>query len=185
MNKFLTILFLLSFGLANADNHETCAIMLGDEIDPEEFSEVLGKKVYFCCGTCVKAFDKATAYYLKAIPELAKKFSADEQKKLGVDKVKLLDQLANLSWRIVNPENEALEYKVEKLLLVSSTERLETWENVQAFQRGHLPQYKWVVYDLRKRPHLRPFFLQKDKNTRTDTLLILSSHSLLWLTFES
>ena len=149
MNKFLTILFLLSFGLANADNHETCAIMLGDEIDPEEFSEVLGKKVYFCCGTCVKAFDKATAYYLKAIPELAKKFSAEEQKKLGVDKAKLLDQRFCPIYpeRIVNPESKAIEYKGKKIYFWSSSAE-RRWKRdpekyfKEAFDRGHLPQYK-------------------------------------------
>ena len=46
------------------------AMMKGDAIDPEEFSEILGKKVYFCCGTCVKYFDAAPAYYIKAYPLL-------------------------------------------------------------------------------------------------------------------
>ena len=41
--------------------------MLGDEIDPEEFSESTGKKIFFCCGSCVKAFDGAAAYYIKAV----------------------------------------------------------------------------------------------------------------------
>ena len=46
--------------------------MLGDDVDPEEFSESTGKKILFCCGSCVKAFDGAAAYYIKAVPALAK-----------------------------------------------------------------------------------------------------------------
>ena len=91
--KHILITFLFLFSICKAFSAvEECAIMKGDEIDPEEYSELLGKKVYFCCGTCVKAFDKAAAYYIKAVPELAKLFSDAEQKQLGVDKVKLLDQ---------------------------------------------------------------------------------------------
>ena len=89
MKSILTFIlgfFLVQFSYAADD--ETCAIMIGDEIDPEEFSEVAGKKVYFCCGSCVKAFDANTAYYIKALPALAKKFTDAEKKKLGVDKVK-------------------------------------------------------------------------------------------------
>ena len=77
---FILGFFLVQFSFAADD--ETCAIMIGDEIDPEEFSEVAGKKVYFCCGSCVKAFDANTAYYIKALPALAKKFSDAEKKKL-------------------------------------------------------------------------------------------------------
>ena len=46
-----SIIFVLICNLALADGHEDCAMMKGDAIDPEEFSEILGKKVYFCCGT--------------------------------------------------------------------------------------------------------------------------------------
>ena len=74
---FFLFIFSLNFAVTVA---EECAIMKGDEIDPEEFSEVLGKKVYFCCGTCVKAFDKATAYYVKAVPELGKLLQMPKRK---------------------------------------------------------------------------------------------------------
>ena len=102
---------------------ETCAIMVGDEIDTEEFSELLGKKIYFCCGSCVKAFDNNQAYYIKALPELAKLFTSDEQKKIGVDKVKLLEQRVCPIYpeRVVNPNSKFVEYKGKKIYMWSSS----------------------------------------------------------------
>ena len=46
--KYLTSLLLTLF-LSNAlfSEEETCAIMVGDEIDTEEYSEILGKKFIF------------------------------------------------------------------------------------------------------------------------------------------
>ena len=148
MKLFLTTLFLI-FSLTPVFSAEECAIMKGDEIDPEEFSEVLGKKVYFCCGTCVKAFDKATAYYIKAVPALAKLFTADEQKKLGVEKVELLAQRYCPIYpeRIVNPECKTVEYKGKKIYFWSSSAE-RRWKRdpemyfKEAMDRGHLPQYK-------------------------------------------
>ncbi len=147
--KFTLSTLLFFFSLNYLSAAEECAIMLGDEIDPEEFSEVLGKKVYFCCGTCVKAFDKATAYYLKAVPELAKLFTAEEQKQLGVDKVELLDQRYCPIYpeRIVNPESNFVEYKGKKIYFWSSSAERK-WKRdpdkyfQEAMERGHLPQYK-------------------------------------------
>ena len=61
--------------------------MLGDDVDPEEFSESTGKKILFCCGSCVKAFDGAAAYYIKAVPALAKKFTEEEKRNLAWTKL--------------------------------------------------------------------------------------------------
>jgi YHS domain-containing protein len=148
--KHLTYLILtlfLSTSLFSED--ETCAIMVGDEIDSEEYSEILGKKIFFCCGSCVKAFDGNQAYYIKAIPALAKKFSADEQKKLGVDKVKLLDQRVCPIYpeRVINPNSKTVEFKGKKIYFWSSS-ALRRWNRdpekyfKEAFDSGHLPQYK-------------------------------------------
>ena len=149
MNYFFT--FLLSFFLTNSllAEQEMCAMMLGDEIDTEEYSEVLDKKVYFCCGACVKAFDANTAYYIKALPDLAKLFTADEQKKLGVDKVKLLDQKFCPIYpdRVVNPNSKTIEYKGKKIYFWSSSAQ-RRWNRdpekyfKEAFDKGNLPQYK-------------------------------------------
>ena len=86
MNKFLSSLFFL-FLFNSSLLPEECAIMLGDEIDPEEFSESTGKKIYFCCGSCVKAFDGAAAYYIKAVPALAKKYTEAKKKNLVLIKL--------------------------------------------------------------------------------------------------
>lgn len=148
MNKILSLLlflFLINLSLQG----EECAIMLGDEIDPEEFSESTGKKIYFCCGSCVKAFDSAAAYYIKAVPALAKKFTDAEKKKLGVDKVKLLDQRVCPIYpeRFINPNSKTVEYKGKTIYLWSSSAQ-RRWKRdpdayfKEAFDKGHLPQFK-------------------------------------------
>jgi YHS domain-containing protein len=148
MNKFLSsLLFLFLFNSSLLA--EECAIMLGDEIDPEEFSESTGKKIYFCCGSCVKAFDGAAAYYIKAVPALAKKFTDAEKKKLGVDKVKLLDQRVCPIYpeRFINPNSKTVEYKGKTIYLWSSSAQ-RRWTRdpdayfKEAFDKGHLPQFK-------------------------------------------
>lgn len=148
MKKFLSSLLFL-FLLNSSLVAEECAIMLGDEIDPEEFSESTGKKIFFCCGSCVKAFDGAAAYYIKAVPALAKKFTEAEMKKLGVDKVKLLDQRVCPIYpeRFINPNSKTVEYKGKTIYLWSSSAQ-RRWKRdpdayfKEAFDKGHLPQFK-------------------------------------------
>jgi YHS domain-containing protein len=149
MKNIFTLLFALLLTNALLAEDETCAIMVGDEIDTEEFSEILGKKVFFCCGSCVKAFDSNQAYYIKALPALAKKFSDAEQKKLGVDKVKLLDQRVCPIYpeRVVNPNSKTLEYKGKTVYFWSSSAQ-RRWKKdpekyfKDAMSKGHLPQFK-------------------------------------------
>ena len=148
--KYILITFFFLFSICKAFSAaEECAIMKGDEIDPEEYSELLGKKVYFCCGTCVKAFDKAAAYYIKAVPELANFFPMRNKKQLGVDKVKLLDQRFCPIYpeRIVNPESKSIDYKGKKIYFWSSSAE-RRWKRdpdkyfKEAMDKGLLPQYK-------------------------------------------
>ena len=102
---------------------ETCPIMEGDENDIEEFSVVAGKKIYFCCGSCVSKFDENKAYYIKAIPSLQKKFTEAELKELGVDKVELLEQKYCPIYpeRVINPNSKTVEYKGKTIYLWSSS----------------------------------------------------------------
>ena len=143
-----TLILIFGFLLAQlsfAADDETCALMEGDEIDEEEFSELLGKKIYFCCGTCVKAFDANAAYYIKALPALSKKFSDAEKKKLGVDKVKLLEQRFCPIYpeRVVNPNSKFEMYKGKKVYFWSSS-AIRRWKRdpdkyfAEAVKRGHL-----------------------------------------------
>ena len=125
MKKILSsFLFLLLFNFSASA--EECAIMLGDEVDPEEFSESTGKKIYFCCGACVKAFDGAAAYYIK-----------------------LLDQRVCPIYpeRFINPNSKTIEYKGKTIYFWSSSAQ-RRWKRdpdayfKEAFEKGHLPQYK-------------------------------------------
>ena len=152
MYKILTS-FLFLFFFNSSVFSEECPIMLGDDVDPEEFSESTGKKILFCCGSCVKAFDGAAAYYIKAVPALAKKFTEEEKKKLGVDKVKLLDQKVCPIYpeRYINPNSKTVvyEYKgIEKTIYFWSSSALRRWSRdpdtyfKEAFDKGHLPQFK-------------------------------------------
>lgn len=149
MKNITTLLIALFLANSLFAKEETCALMAGDEIDTEEFSEVLGNKVFFCCGSCVKAFDANTAYYIKAVPALAKKFSDADQKKLGVDKVKLLDQRFCPIYpeRVVNPNSKTLEYKGKTIYFWSSSAQRRWKKDPEkyfkaAMDLGNLPQYK-------------------------------------------
>ena len=146
-----SIIFVLICNLALADGHEDCAMMKGDAIDPEEFSEILGKKVYFCCGTCVKYFDAAPAYYIKALPALGKLFNDAEKKQLGVDKVELLGaDTARFIRNVVSPESKTVEYKGKKVFghrapsadgLAIRTNTRKPWTEVTFHNTSNLVPY--------------------------------------------
>ena len=120
MKKILIYLMFASFAYGVT---ETCPIMEGEENDPEESAVVEGKAIGFCCGSCVKAFDANQAYYIKAIPALQKKFTDVELKKIGVDKVELLEQRFCPIYpeRIINPNSKTVEYKGKTIYLWSSS----------------------------------------------------------------
>ena len=138
---------LLSLVLTIYTYAETCPIMIDDEIDPEEVSEASGKKIAFCCGSCVKAFDNNMAYYIKAIPTLAAKFTDAEKKQLKVCCVKLLSQRYCPVYpdRIVNPNSPTVEYMGKTIYLWSSS-AVRRWNKkpdeyyYDAVKRGHLPE---------------------------------------------
>ena len=120
MKKILIYLMFASFAYGVT---ETCPIMEGEENDPEESVVVEGKTLGFCCGSCVSKFEENQAYYIKAIPALQKKFTDTELKKLGVDKVELLEQRFCPIYpeRIINPNSKTVEYKGKTIYLWSSS----------------------------------------------------------------
>ena len=120
--------------------------MLGDEIDPEEFSESTGKRFTLLC--LAKAFDGVSRLLHQSSPRTSQKFT-DEKKKLGVDKVKLLDQRVCPIYpeRFINPNSKTVEYKGKTIYLWSSSAQ-RRWKRdpdayfKEAFDKGHLPQFK-------------------------------------------
>lgn len=101
----------------------TCPLMIGDEIDPEESATVLNKKIEFCCGSCVTKFEENKAYYIKVSDALSKLFTAEEKQKLGVQNVKLLKQSRCPVYpdRLINPNSVFSEYKGKKVYFWSSS----------------------------------------------------------------
>ena len=70
--RFNLILLLSTLALFSgiAQEQKVCPLMIEDEIDPEEFVEYKGKKIFMCCGSCVKKFKKAPEYYVKLTSKL-------------------------------------------------------------------------------------------------------------------
>lgn len=101
----------------------TCPLMLNDEVDPEETVTVLGKKLEFCCGSCVTKFEENTAYYIKVLEPLSKLFTEAEKKELKVCCVKPLDQRYCPVYpdRLINPNSPVVEYNGKKIYLWSSS----------------------------------------------------------------
>ncbi len=140
MKKILMLLFVYV-----SAQGATCPLMKDDEVDSEETSTVLGQKIEFCCGSCVKAFETNTAYYIKAIPELADKFTESQKKQLKVCCVKLLKQRYCPIYpdRLINPNSKTVEYMGKTIYLWSSS-AVRRWNKkpdeyyYQAVERGHL-----------------------------------------------
>ena len=149
MKLLYSLLLTLFLSCTLFSEEETCALMIGDEIDPEEYSELLGKKIYFCCGSCVKALTPIKHITSKHSPHLLRSFLQQNKKKLGVDKIKLLDQRFCPIYpeRVVNPNSKSVEYKGKKIYFWSSS-ALRRWDRdpekyfKEAFEKGHLPQFK-------------------------------------------
>ena len=127
MKNTLISLFLI-FITTNMHAADTCPLMIGEENDPEETVTIEGKTLDFCCGSCVSKFEENTAYYIKASKALYDKFTQEERDKLGVEKVKLLEQLRCPIYndRIVNPNSPTAEYKGTTIYFWS-TSALRRW----------------------------------------------------------
>jgi len=71
----------------------------------------------------VSKFEENKAYYIKASKALYDRFTQAEREKLGVDKVKLLDQrrCPIYNERIINPNSPTVEYKGVMIYFWSSS----------------------------------------------------------------
>ena len=58
--------------VAAATEQTVCPVMAGNPIDKNVFVEYKGKKVYFCCEGCKKAFEKNPEKYIGNLPQFAK-----------------------------------------------------------------------------------------------------------------
>lgn len=50
----------------------TCPIMVGRPIDKAVSTDYQGKKVYFCCGGCIKKFNAEPDKFAKELPQFSK-----------------------------------------------------------------------------------------------------------------
>lgn len=142
-------LYLIGTLVATHTYGNTCPLMQGDTVDPDETSVVAGQTIEFCCGSCVKAFDNNVAYYIKAVPSLGELFTDEQKKQLKVCCVKLLPQRFCPVYpdRIINPKSPSVEYKGTKIYLWSSSV-VRRWNRdpdryyKQAVEAGVLPGSK-------------------------------------------
>ncbi len=120
--------------------------MIEDETDEEEVAEFEGRKVLFCCGTCVKLWNKSPKYYIKVMGELLPQFKGMEAK-LGLGEVKLLPQKFCPVYpdRVVTPESPSVEVQGKKVYLFNKA-AVRRWSRKpedalkKALAAGLLPQ---------------------------------------------
>lgn len=51
--------------------NQYCPVMKGNKVDSSIFTEYKGKKVYFCCPSCIDAFNADPGKYLGLLPQFA------------------------------------------------------------------------------------------------------------------
>lgn len=119
--RFFIILIGLVFSLCSpiAQEQKLCPLMIEDEVDPEEFVEYKGKKIYMCCGSCVKKFKKDPDYYVKLTSNLLPQI----EKSLLNKKVKFIEQKFCMVYedRVVSPKSYVHEHNGKKYYFWSST----------------------------------------------------------------
>ena len=147
MSKFLYLLFLVPlFNVFSAEKQVLCPIMTEDEIDEEEVVQYKGQKVFMCCGTCVKEWNKNPDYYakiaqtMKLVPQIAK---------VDLSSVKLMPQrfcpLRND--RVVHPGSPTVTYKGKKIYFFKESDIKRKWTRdpdayfEKARKAGILPQF--------------------------------------------
>tara|TARA_Y100001934_G_scaffold241731_1_gene296952 strand:- start:314 stop:763 length:450 start_codon:yes stop_codon:yes gene_type:complete len=146
MKKFFFFLFLLSINVLFAEKQILCPIFVEDEIDEEEVVEYKGQKIFMCCGTCVKEWNKNPDYYakvaqtMKSVPQIAK---------IDLTAVKLMPQrfcpLRND--RVVHPGSPSVNFKGKKIYFFKGSDIKRKWDRdpdgyfEKARKAGLLPQF--------------------------------------------
>ncbi|MBL59370.1 MAG: hypothetical protein CMO75_06840 [Verrucomicrobiales bacterium] len=119
--RFSLMLSGLAFSVcfALAQEQKLCPLMIEDEIDSEEYVEYKGKKIFMCCGSCVKKFKKDPDYYVKLTSNLLPQID----KSLLENKVELIGQKFCMVYedRIISPKSYAHEYNGKKYYFWSTT----------------------------------------------------------------
>ena len=146
----LSILSLISLGLSPLafSQNTMCPIMIEDEIDEEEFVEFEGKKVFLCCETCVKLWNKSPKYYIRVMGELLPQFKGMEEK-LGLGEVELLPQKFCPVYpvRVVTPASPSMEFQGKTIYLFNKA-AIRRWNRKpeatleKALAAGLLPQFE-------------------------------------------
>ena len=151
--KLLVILgFLLALPVAYAQEQSICPLMVETEIDEDEVVEFEGKKVFMCCGSCVRAWNLNPKYYLKVGRELKllpqfKEISPELEAELA--KIELMEQryCPLRPECVVSPTSPSIEYKGKKIYFFKSRDIERKWKTdpEAAFEKarkaGLLPQF--------------------------------------------
>jgi YHS domain-containing protein len=148
----LSLIALFTLPFAYAEEQSICPIMVEDEIDQDEVVEFEGKKIYMCCGGCVKAWNLNPKYYLKVarelklVPQFASVSPELEKELAGIELMK--QRFCPLRpTAVVSPTSPSIEYKGKKIYFFKERDITRKWERnpEAAFEKakkaGLLPQF--------------------------------------------
>ena len=128
----------------------TCPVMTSEDVDSEQMIEYEGERVYFCCQTCIKMWNRNPKYFIKVSGDLLPQFVGMEEK-LKLKDVKLLAQryCPIQTKNIVTPNSPNVEYEGKKIYFWDR-KALEIWNRnpkecaKRATEAGLLPQLREV-----------------------------------------
>lgn len=143
-------LFLIPF--ISAEEQSICPIMVDSEIDEDEVVEFQGKKIYMCCGGCIKAWNLNPKYYLKIARELKllPQFKVvSKEMEAELEKIVLMPQryCPLRSESLVSPTSPSIEYQGKKIYFFKERDIERKWKKdpAAAFEnarkKGLLPQF--------------------------------------------
>lgn len=151
-NILMSLFAVMALPFASAEEQSICPIMVEDEIDEEEVVEFEGKKIFMCCGSCVKAWNLSPKYYLKIGRELNllpqfKTVSAALEADLK--KITLMPQryCPLRPTAVIAPTSPSIEYKGKKIYFFKERDIDRKWKKdpeaafEKARKEGLLPQF--------------------------------------------